>query len=264
MRATVLMLIVTLLLAPLAPAFAQGVTPSPVPGESRIRTILYNPDQVIALRGHLGYQMMIEFDPNERIENVSIGDSLGWQVTPNRKATLLFLKPLERNAVTNMTVVTNQRTYVFALSSTSASGPSDPALIYKVRFTYPAPPPVPAPEPPPPPPQPTPEQLNFNYSFSGSERLAPTRVFDDGQSTFFQFAPNTDAPAIFVIGADGKEELANTQTRGEYTVIDRLAQTFTLRYGAVRTQVHNDAWQEAARPDDAPQKRRRFRVFGGD
>ncbi len=37
---------------------------------------------------------MIEFGHGERIENVAVGDSSAWQVTPNKRANLLFLKPL--------------------------------------------------------------------------------------------------------------------------------------------------------------------------
>ncbi len=68
--------------------------PGPGPGDPRIKEFLYDPDAIVAIRGQLGYELMIEFGRDERIENVSIGDSLSWQVTPNRKATLLFLKPM--------------------------------------------------------------------------------------------------------------------------------------------------------------------------
>lgn len=236
---------------------AQAPQSAPAATDPRIRVITYDPNQVIALRGHLGYQMMIEFAPDEQIENVSIGDSLGWQVTPNRRATLLFLKPVERDATTNMTVVTTQRSYTFALSAREAQGPNDPDMIYTLRFDYPPPPvsevvPVVEPEPPPPP---EPIQLNFAYSVSGSRSAAPARVFDDGVFTYFQFAPETDAPAIFVVGADGQEELANAQARAGSMVIDRIARSFVLRYGRERAVVHNDAFIETPAATDGPRRR---------
>jgi type IV secretion system protein VirB9 len=237
-----------------APALARQDTSAP--GDRRIRVIPYDPDQVINLVGHLGYQIMVEFGADEQIENVSIGDSLGWQVTPNRRATLLFLKPLELDATTNMTVVTSQRRYAFTLSADEVSGPSDPALVYTLRFSYPPPPIViaePVIEPEPPPPEPV--QLNFNYSFSGSRSAAPARVFDDGVFTYFQFAPDADAPAIFVIGADGEEELVNAQARNGSMVIDRIARTFVLRYGKERTQVFNDAFVTSPAEIDGPRPR---------
>ena len=62
-----------------------------------------------------GLQATVAFADNERIENVAIGDSNSWQVTPNKRANLLFVKPLAARARTNMTVVTDRHTYVFDL-----------------------------------------------------------------------------------------------------------------------------------------------------
>ncbi|MDX2237100.1 MAG: TrbG/VirB9 family P-type conjugative transfer protein [Hyphomonadaceae bacterium] len=234
-----LALFVAALSANLAPAAAQAQSG----GDPRMRTIVYNPNQIIPIRGHLGYQMLIEFDPNERIENVSIGDSLAWQVTPNRRATLLFVKPVVLGAATNMTVVTTLRRYAFELTSREASGPSDRSIIYGIRFVYndmapPAPVAVDAPQPPPP----SVARLNFAYTVNGSDRIAPVRVFDDGAMTFFQFSERSDAPAIFVIGTDGEEELVNVQARGDYTVVEAIAERYVLRLGRARATVRNDAY----------------------
>src|SRR5258707_10187360 len=98
-----------LMLLLMTPAVHAAVQPMPGPEDPRIRWVHYDPDQVVELHGTLGYQMTIEFGDDERIENVSIGDSLGWQITPNRKASLLFLKPVARSTRTNMTVITSLR-----------------------------------------------------------------------------------------------------------------------------------------------------------
>ncbi|MDZ4762236.1 MAG: TrbG/VirB9 family P-type conjugative transfer protein [Alphaproteobacteria bacterium] len=239
-------------------AHAQFTTvPEPGPGDPRIRQVMFGPDQVVSIRGRLGYEMAIEFDPAERIENVSIGDSLSWQVTPNRKATLLFLKPMAKSAATSMTVVTTERIYSFVLTATDGGGPNDANAMFRLRFLYPAPPVeiVEAPPPAPPPAPPT-QNLNFGYSWSGSKNLTPLRVFDDGQATWFEFAPDKDVPAVFILGADGKEEMANTRAFGAYTVADFVSQSFILRYGKAKTQVHNDAWRQPALPPGAPRARK--------
>ena len=88
-RALPLAFALTLLAAP-----AVAVVPRPGPGDPRIHVVDYDPSAVVELHGALGYQMSIEFDPLEKIENVAIGDSLGWQVTPNRRANIIFLKPM--------------------------------------------------------------------------------------------------------------------------------------------------------------------------
>jgi type IV secretion system protein VirB9 len=226
-------------------AFAQDASRDP-----RLRVLPYSPDQVIALQGHLNYQMMIEFAPNERIENVSIGDSLGWQVTPNQAATLLFLKPIQAHAATNMTVVTNRRRYAFALrAAAEARGPDDPRLVYSVRFSYPAEEAAQAADVAPP-------AFNFDYAVSGARAIAPIRVFDDGHATYFQLPADAETPAIFALGADGSEEVVNSQVRGAYIVVDQLAAAFVLRHGNERATVQSGA---AAAPAAEATPRRRPR-----
>lgn len=219
--------------------------------DPRIKEVMYDPDGIVQIRGQLGYEMPIEFDPNERIENVSIGDSLSWQVTPNRKATMLFLKPMQKGNTTSMTVVTSLRIYSFILSATEQR--NDPNQTLRLRFLYPAPP---APPPPPPPaaapPPPTPADFNFDYKTSGAKQILPIRVFDDGKVTYFQFDPKKDAPAIFAIAPDGTEELAPTRVSGAYYAVDLTAQTFVLRYGKTNAKLVNNGWTRRPAPQPAP------------
>lgn len=226
-------------------------TPRPGAVDPRIRTVAYDRDQVVRLTGYFGIQTMLEFAPDERIENVSIGDSLGWQVTPNKKANLLFLKPLDRTAATNMTVVTDRRRYVFELV-VAAPKASTKDMAYVVRFLVPAPAPVAvaAPPPPPPPPPTAPVARNSAYSVKGDTTIQPAKVFDDGAATYFAWSEQSDLPAVFVVGADGVEGLANAVVRDGYLVVDQLAPRFVLRSGKSSLTVTNAAFaarQEAAR-----------------
>ncbi len=225
--------------------------PQPGPGDPRIRQFVYNADEIVSLKAQVGYEMTIEFDPTERIENVSIGDSLSWQVTPNRKATLLFLKPMAKDVTTSMTVVTTSRIYSFLLNSVANSGKrNDPDQMLRLRFIYPRPAPPPAAASAAPPPPPKPEDFNFDYTARGAKQLHPVRVFDDGRATFFQFDTTRDAPAVFFIAPDGKEEIANTHVSGPYTVADVTAENFVLRYGKTKADLRNNAWKK--RPQNAP------------
>ncbi len=193
--------------------------------DPHIQTVMYDPDRVVELRGALGWQIMIEFAADERIENVSIGDSLAWQVTPNKRAKMLFLKPLLRNATTNMTVITSQRRYAFALST----GPRTARTPWILQFQYPAPAVLMLPEPVPPPPA----ALNFGYVRAGHAAVMPTRVWDDGRQTYFEFGPNTPFPAIFAVGPGKKDEsLVNVVTRGRVQVVQQTGWSFILRAGA--------------------------------
>ena len=235
----------------LSAATAQAVTPRPGDGDPRIHFVDYDPFAVVELRGALRHQLTVEFDPGERIENVAIGDSLGWQVTPNRRANLLFLKPMARRPSTNMTVVTNQRRYNFRLT---ALGQPVRDMPYTVRFLYAAPVALTAE---PAAPDPPPEVRNAAYSFQGSRALLPVRIFDDGRDTYFAFPADEDLPAIFAVEPDGAEALVNLRRRESLFVADRIAQAFVLRRGGEVTRVFNDGYRRSE-ASQVPEKPRSF------
>ena len=246
--------VLTAALALLAPAQAAVASQTPVPGvlDPRIRTVDYDPDQVVLLKGYFGYQTMIEFGPGERIENVSVGDALAWQVTPNRKANLLFLKPVSGSAATNMTVVTDRRRYAFELSARKPTGPRAPDMAYVLRFIYPPEPVLVRMEPPPEPPPPPPERRNVAYTYTGSRAALPSLVFDDGQYTYFQWPESAATPALFMLASDGSESIVNYVVRDGYIVVEQLAPRFLLRNGAEITTVINEGWREAPPAPTAP------------
>ena len=257
-----MVLVAALVLVPAA-GFA-AVTPQPGPGDPRIRVIHYDPDEVVELQGALGYQMTVEFGPGERIENVSIGDGLSWQVTPNHKANLLFLKPLDAASATDMTVITNLRRYVFDLSARRPPRRGDRGLIFRLRFEYPEPFVAVAEPPPPPPPVPPPRDINHAYHLEGSAKIAPLRVFDDGRTTYFAFADTADYPAIFAVEPDRKEAMVNTAARQGYLTVDRLAGAFVLRQGTEMTRIVNDGFAPPAPGPSSPKVVRRHRsLFRG-
>ena len=108
------------------PAVLWAAT-SPRPGQTdpRIRWLAYNEREVIEVRGHYGYQTMVAFGAAEEITDISLGDSLAWQVDIPAHKNMLFLKPVEAYAATNLTVLTARpaldgagertRVYVFSL-----------------------------------------------------------------------------------------------------------------------------------------------------
>ncbi len=233
-------------------AVSAFASEAPRPGlvDPRIRTIGYDPDQVVRLRGYLGVATTLEFAQDERIENVSVGDALGWQITPNKRADLLFLKPLDRSAATNMTVITDRRRYNFELTVAPAGAPRD-ELAFAVRFTYPAPPPPPAAAAAPPAAA-APAPVNTAYGYEGARALLPSRVWDDGRATWFAWPQGVTLPTVFAVGADGRERLVNLTARDGAFAVDETARRFKVREGRQVLTVVNLAWRAPAVGPDAP------------
>ncbi|MBJ7416205.1 MAG: TrbG/VirB9 family P-type conjugative transfer protein [Niveispirillum sp.] len=224
------------------PLLAILLSTTPCFADNRIVWTQYDEATVVTVPGRAGIQTTIQFEAGERIENVDIGDSAGWQVTPNRRADLLFLKPILPDSRTNMTVVTDRRTYLFDLTTGGKGGP-----LYVMRFSYPKPftPPTPtvAEAPPPditsdPAPKvaeevavPQPSDLNFAWEKQGPEKMLPAQVFDDGHSTYLRWEAGAEVPAIMVAGPDGVEGPANYALRNDLIVVDGVPRRITLRNG---------------------------------
>lgn len=225
-------------------AFLIGLAiPAPATAaDARVRTVTYSAGDVVPLTGHYGYQMMIALEPSERIENISIGDSVAWLVTPNKAANAVFIKPVEANAATNMTVQTDRRTYLFELRAERATrGGRTPGMLYKVDFRYPENAPQLAARS-----SATQVAYNSSYAFSGSRSLRPSRVFDDGRFTYLAFPPGAEIPGIFIVDK-GKEALVNHATRSGYVVLDRVAERLVLRQGKERLKLRNKGYGKPIR-----------------
>jgi type IV secretion system protein VirB9 len=240
-----------LMLACLSAGHAAGADqPHPAPAvDPRVRVIDYAPDMIVPLATTPGFAVTIDFGDDEKVETVSIGDSTDWQISPNHRGNLLFVKPMSAPAATNMTVVTSQRVYYFALTAAAQRrGVMPGAQVFALHFLHAAPialtakPDAPAETPPAAPATAAPRAINTAYSYDGSREVLPLRVFDDGKATYFRFAEAMDLPAIFPRERDGALALANVANRDGYVVIDHLAAMFELRRGKLVTRVYNDAF----------------------
>jgi type IV secretion system protein VirB9 len=227
----------------------------PVNRDPRIRVVDYNPDQIIPIIGHTGYQMTIELEADEKIETAGIGDSSGWQVTPNGNATLLFLKPTMVSPTTNMTLITNKRRYNFALTAKNGLKAAQSSIVYVMRFRLPVEAQLPEIVSPPPLTAVPQEAWNRNYRFEGSTELVPQEVFDDGKSTFVRFSDTIETPAIFSVTNAESENLVNSAIRGPYMVIDRVSPTLVFRQGKLMTRLYNESYAAPSLGPNAPKPR---------
>ena len=200
---------------------AAETRPEPSAGDPRLQTILYDPDQVVELQVASGYQLTVEFGPDERIENLAVGDSSAWSVTPNKRGDHLFVKMGASAYPTNLTVVTDARTYAFTLSP--SGGGTDQAYI--VRFRYPVPPSSAA--------STTIALGEARYKLAGAKALRPLSIADDGTHVFVTFAPDQTLPAVFSVDGEGRERLLNGAMRDGRYVIDSVPARLLFRLDAL-------------------------------
>lgn len=219
------------LLAVVAPAAFAAKTPQAMATDSRVRQVVYDQNQIYHITGTYGYQTLIELSSEETIKVVTLGDTIAWQTVPYQNR--LFIKPVETNAQTNLTVITDKRTYYFHLDSAKKTS----QMTYLVRFMYPrtalqsfgeqAGSPA--------------GQQNSDYGASGDRTAIPVqKVFDDGQFTYFLFAANAEIPAVYAVGRDGTESIVNTRREGDYLVAETVHDKFTLRNGSAYLCIRNN------------------------
>ena len=249
--------------AALAACLLAGVTPAialqnPAAGarDARVRTVVYDPANVVKINGVIRASTQIIFSEDEEVAHVAIGDSISWDVAP--AGNILFLKPRERHPATNLQVVTTRRdgrkrSYQFELSIADTSLNES---FFLVRFAYPG------------------DEgerrhaealarrsaaeagviedtfaissqfgpRNWRYSAQGSPTIEPDAVYDDGKETTLRFAGNREIPAIYLVAADGTESLVPKDVRGELVVVHAVGRQLRLRQGLQALCLFNEAF----------------------
>jgi type IV secretion system protein VirB9 len=212
--------------------------------DTRIRVTSYSGDKVYRLVGYVGYQIDLEFEPDERFVGLGAGDIEGLAFAS--QGNHLFLKPKASRVSTNLTVLTTRREYQFDYTaSTERPEPREPDVTYVLRFTYPKPPAAvdsgarierrlddassQRPH-------------NFEYWYCGFPALKPLAASDDGVHTRLRFGAHTELPAIFVRNDDGSESLLNFNMDAGDVVIHRIAHRFVLRRGHLRGCIVNESF----------------------
>ncbi|WP_050631530.1 P-type conjugative transfer protein VirB9 [Bradyrhizobium viridifuturi] len=230
--------------------------PSPGQHDARVRTVTYDPTNVVRVNGVIRASTQVMFGDDEEVAHVAIGDSVAWEVAP--AGSILFLKPREKHPPTNLQVVTTRadgrkRSYQFELSIAETTLADS---YFVVRFAYPG------------------DEIerrraeaaarsseregalidqtfdlhhaygarNWRFSAQGPVDLEPEAVFDDGKETTFRFAGNREIPAIYLINSDGSESLVPKDVRGELVVVHATAREFRLRKGNIVLCIFNEAF----------------------
>jgi type IV secretion system protein VirB9 len=234
-----------------------------VPGwsrDSRVRQVVYRPDEVVRIDAQRGFTSHIALDPHEQILVVAPGDRDGWQVVANRGDHDVWLKPQLAAHDTNLEIRTDRRSYSFDLMVLPLKAKfGNDEEVYRVTFSYPdevqdkaradahrtlveqrlvQPPAV----------------RNARYSMQimpHSDDIAPVAAWDDGRFTYLRIPNNRRIPAIFRVAEDGSESVVDRHMEGDVIVIHELAQRFVLRLADEAVGIWNDAYDmDGVQPKD--------------
>ncbi len=203
-------------------ALLAEVTPVPGSGDPHIQTIAYDAEQVVALRVAAGYAVTVRISPEERIETVTLGDAGSWTAAVNKRADSLVIKPIGAGLPTNLTIISDQRSYTFSLYSADQSGSFQP---YLVTFTYPF---AAASS------SATPAMATSQYQMKGERSLWPLSISDDGQFTALRWQDDVTLPAVYNQDARGNLALVNGTMRDGSYVIEGLPERMVFVLGKFR------------------------------
>ena len=202
--------------------------------DTRVRVVPYKVDEVYRLRGYVGYEIDLQFEPGETFNGLGAGDLEGLSFVGQDNH--LFIKPKAARIATNLTVLTSRRQYQFDYSVLSRLRGADPdEVVYSLRFIYPnagaradeAAGVVDS----------TLEAAahnrprNMDYWYCGPPSLRPIAASDDGVHTRLRFSARAELPAVFVRNDDGSESLVNSSMKDGDVLIHRVAKQYLVRRG---------------------------------
>jgi type IV secretion system protein VirB9 len=235
----------------LQPALAEQ-HPREMSTDKRVKIIAYDPDNVVSITGSHLVATGIRFDENETIVSIVNGDPIAWTTSVNKVTPyILYIKPILPSSNTNMTVVTNKRTYQFHLITAPNDTASSKNVTYMLSFKYPDEEKAkieqqlmalqkvfvgnfPG----------SPVHWNYDYSFYGSTKLAPVQAVDNGTYTVFKFRKNEPVPAIFAVDIYQNESLLNFRVQGDYVFVQGVRHQYTMRNGEDVTTVYDDSFHD--------------------
>lgn len=228
--------------------------PQPFKGDSRIRYVTYDPNNVVLIYSKIGASLLIQFAPDEQLVDMVGGDVEAWGAASTKARNGIFLKPAVAAPETNIQVITDRRTYNFEVKLAPKGKPN----YFTVRFKYPE------------------EDRkaasadaqardvrtlldvgagattgNRNYTVQGSSELAPIEAWDDGRSTFLRFRARASIPAIYTARGDDEkvEQIESPVTKDDVVQIPGVRRKLVLRIGRQVACVFNESFDpNAPRP----------------
>ncbi len=177
---------------------------------------------------------------------VAAGDTVRWIIGDTEsgaggsKKIHILIKPTRPDLITNLVINTDRRTYLLELRSKPSTYMASVSWLYAQdelialrqenalrEAALPIDKGVDV------------SKLQFRYEISGdTPPWRPLSAFDDGTKVYIEMPRGLaqgEAPPLFVIGAEGEDQLVNYRVNKNYYIVDRLFAAAELRLGG-RTQ----------------------------
>lgn len=198
----------------------------------RIEVYTYSAQKIYPVHTAVGLATQIVFPTNEKIQDYGTGHSAGWELV--RRDHVLYLKPKNQQAATNLYVRSDKRSYLFDLRVVAGhwqrlSQAQQAGVHYRVQFA---------------PDEketllPAQSQRHENYTFAAAPEarwLVPAAVYDDGHKTYVQWpqqaASQRGVPAFYgKKSEDGEEFLVNVYHQPQQTTVMGVYPYLVLRHG---------------------------------
>ena len=228
---------------PMSPVnpFNGGADPLTMPGDARIGVFPYSRDQIFRVLTAPLKLTTIELEKGEKlIADPAMGDSIQWEIDDD-KMNHVFIKPHKADLVNTLHLTTNKREYDFTLIASPAGG-----FFYQtVRFQYPR----------------APmarvkrarrasaagrsarrRRLRHHQRGAGQAELGlhastvdaeftPEVVFDDGHAIWMRMPAKAQTWPVPFINDHGDRVVGNFIRRGDFLVLQRLADEIVLQSG---------------------------------
>jgi type IV secretion system protein VirB9 len=257
-------------IAAASPGLALEV-PKALSTDSRLREVVYSPNQVFQITVRKGVATHIVLDRNEKILKAAPGfgadcgkPEMTWCIVADAGDNSIHVKPKSAaNEPNNLEITTDKRLYSFDFVI-AKSKIRDSDSMFRVTFKYPE--------------EEAkvdakakaaedqkeaiakglaskPQPKNWNYAMQvlpGSDGIAPSMAYDDGRFTYLKFPNNREMPEIFAIAPDGSESLTNSHIEeGDTVVIHRVYKRLVLRLSKQIVGIWNDSYDaDGVAPND--------------
>ena len=207
-------------LSMLAAPAAADIIPMPDLESPRIQSANWVAGETVVLTALPDTPLTVMLEPGDQILRVTLSNDRNWAVKVSDELDSLTLLPTLSAEEALLTVATANRTHEFRLQTGNGL-----MAAYLVRLNFGAPVAEPAPIEV----STAPGDRLGSYRMRGDRDIRPSDIFDDGRKTWIAFAPDRPLPAVFAIGASGKEEVVNGYMRGDFYVLDRVYERLVFR-----------------------------------